>query len=155
MEYFPAIKEKEFQSVLVRWMNPGPIIHSKVRQKNKYSILMNIYIYIYVWNLEKCFWWTICREEIETQMWKMDLWTQWGRESGESSVSMRALSGVECSWWAVVVQDREPSLALWWLQGYNGGVEGGQGGRRWRYNCDWFALFYGGNQHNIVKKSLI
>ena len=45
MEYYSAIKKDELESVLVRWMNPEPIIQSDVSQKekNKYSKLKHIY----------------------------------------------------------------------------------------------------------------
>ena len=45
MEYASAIKRNAFESVLMRWMNPEPIIQSEVSQKekNKYRILMHIY----------------------------------------------------------------------------------------------------------------
>ena len=45
MEYYSAIKNKAFESVLMRWMKPEPIIQSEVSQKEKhqYSILMHIY----------------------------------------------------------------------------------------------------------------
>ena len=44
MEYYSAIKKDELESVLVRWMNPEPIIQSDISQKeqNKYSVLMHI-----------------------------------------------------------------------------------------------------------------
>ena len=46
MEYYSAIKRKAFESVLIRWMNPEPIIQSEVSQKekDKYRILMHIYM---------------------------------------------------------------------------------------------------------------
>ena len=45
MEYYSAIKKHAFESVLMRWMTPEPIIQSEVSQKEKhqYSILMHIY----------------------------------------------------------------------------------------------------------------
>ena len=45
MEYYSAIKRNAFESVLMRWMNIEPIIHSEVSQKEKdnYHILMHIY----------------------------------------------------------------------------------------------------------------
>ena len=45
MEYYPVIKKTEFDSVLMRWMNPEPVKLSKVSQKekNKYHIIMHIY----------------------------------------------------------------------------------------------------------------
>ena len=48
MEYYSAIKRNSFESVLMRWMDL--IIQGEVSQKekDKYCILMHIYI----WNLE-------------------------------------------------------------------------------------------------------
>ena len=45
MEYYSAIKKNTFESVLMRWMKPEPIIQSEVHQKEKhqYSILTHIY----------------------------------------------------------------------------------------------------------------
>ena len=50
MKYYPAIKKNTFESVLMRWMKLEHIIQSEVSQKEKhqYSILMHIYIYIYI-----------------------------------------------------------------------------------------------------------
>ena len=44
MEYYSAIKRNAFESVLMRWMNLEPIIHSEVSQKekDKYRILIHI-----------------------------------------------------------------------------------------------------------------
>ena len=45
MEYYSVIKKNAFDSVLIRWVNLEPIIHSEVSQKekNKYHILAHIY----------------------------------------------------------------------------------------------------------------
>ena len=45
MEYYSAIKRNAFESVLLRWMKPEPIIQSEVSQKEKHqlSILTCIY----------------------------------------------------------------------------------------------------------------
>ena len=45
MEYYSAIKRNAFESVLMRWMNPKPIIQSEVSQKekDKYCILTHTY----------------------------------------------------------------------------------------------------------------
>ena len=45
MEYYSAVKENAFGSVLMRWIKLEPIIRSKVSQKEKHqqSILMHIY----------------------------------------------------------------------------------------------------------------
>ena len=47
MEYYSAIKRKAFESVLMKWMNPEPIIQSKVNRKRY------IYSNAHVQNLEK------------------------------------------------------------------------------------------------------
>ena len=49
MEYYSAIKNNAFESVLMRWIKQEPIIQSEVSQKEKhqYGILTNTYI----WNL--------------------------------------------------------------------------------------------------------
>ena len=39
MEYYSAIKRKEFESVLMRWMNLEPIMQSEVSQKEKDNIV--------------------------------------------------------------------------------------------------------------------
>ena len=38
MEYYSAIKRSAFESILMRWMNLGPIIQSEVR-KRKINII--------------------------------------------------------------------------------------------------------------------
>ena len=45
MEYYSATRKNECESVLVRWMNPEPVIHSErsQKEKNKYHILMHVY----------------------------------------------------------------------------------------------------------------
>ena len=45
MEYYKAIKNNTFESVLIRWMKLEPIIQCEVTQKEKhqYSMLMHIY----------------------------------------------------------------------------------------------------------------
>ena len=36
IEYYSAIKKNAFESVLMRWVKPEPIIQSEVSQRNKY-----------------------------------------------------------------------------------------------------------------------
>ena len=45
MEYYSAIRQNTFESVLMRWMSLEPIIQGEVSQKekDKYRILMHIY----------------------------------------------------------------------------------------------------------------
>ena len=45
MDYYSAITKNAFESILMRWMKPEPIIQSEVSQKEKhqYSVLTHIY----------------------------------------------------------------------------------------------------------------
>ena len=45
MEYYSAVKKNTFESDLMRWMKPEPIIQSEVsrKEKHQYSILTHIY----------------------------------------------------------------------------------------------------------------
>ena len=45
MEYYSAIKNNAFESVLMKWMKTEPILQSELSQKEKhqYSILTHIY----------------------------------------------------------------------------------------------------------------
>ena len=45
MDYYSVMKRKAFESVLMRWMNLGPIMQSEVSQteENKYHVLTHIY----------------------------------------------------------------------------------------------------------------
>ena len=45
VEYYSVITKNAFESVLMRWMKPKPIIQSEVSQKEKHqnSILTHIY----------------------------------------------------------------------------------------------------------------
>ena len=74
MEYYSAIRKNSFESVLMRWMKPEPIIQSEVSQKDKdqYSILMHIYRILNDGNDN-----LICKTEEETQMYITDIWTLW------------------------------------------------------------------------------
>ena len=40
MEYYSAIKNNTFESVLIRWMKLEPIIKSEVSQKDKHKYIM-------------------------------------------------------------------------------------------------------------------
>ena len=48
MAYYSAIKRNTFESVLMRWMNLGPIIQSEVSEKEKDKY----YLLTHIWNLE-------------------------------------------------------------------------------------------------------
>ena len=48
MKYYSAIKRNAFESVLMRWMNPEPIIQGEVSQKEK-----DKHSNAYIQNLEK------------------------------------------------------------------------------------------------------
>ena len=45
MLYYSAIKRNIFESVLMRWMKPEPIIQSEVSQKEKYKYYILTHIY--------------------------------------------------------------------------------------------------------------
>ena len=67
MEYYSAIKNNSFESVLMRWMKLKPIIQSEVSQKDKdqYSILTHIY------GIKRdCNDNPICKTEKETQTYR-------------------------------------------------------------------------------------
>ena len=77
MDYYSAIKRNEFESVVVRWMNPEPVIQGEVSKKeeNKYCILTHIY------GIQKnCTDEPICMEGLETQ-------TQRTVEEGEGGMN--------------------------------------------------------------------
>ena len=50
MEYYSAIKNNSFESVLMRWMKLEPIIQSEVSQKEKTPVQ---HTNSYKWNLER------------------------------------------------------------------------------------------------------
>ena len=66
MEYYSAIKNNSFESVLMRWMKLEPILQSGVIQKDKdqYSILMHIYGILKDGNDNP-----ICKTEKENRLW--------------------------------------------------------------------------------------
>ena len=74
MEYYSAIKNNSFESVLMRWMKLEPIIQSEVSQKDKdhYSMLTHIYGIQKDGNDNR-----ICKTEKETQMYRKDFWSLW------------------------------------------------------------------------------
>ena len=52
MEYYSAIKNNAFESVLMRWMKLEPIIQSEVSQKKKKKTPIQ-YINAYIWKLDR------------------------------------------------------------------------------------------------------
>ena len=46
MEYYSAIKENTFESVVLRWMNLEPVIQIEVSQKEKNNCCISIHIYM-------------------------------------------------------------------------------------------------------------
>ena len=45
MEYYSAIKRNIFESVIMRWTNLEPIVHSEVSQEEKYKYCILMYIH--------------------------------------------------------------------------------------------------------------
>ena len=78
MEYYSAIKNNTFESVLMRWMKVDPIIQSEVSQKEKHqsSILTHIYGIWKDGNNDP-----ICKTAKETQMYITDFWALWEKAS--------------------------------------------------------------------------
>ena len=77
MKYYSVIKRNTIGLFVEMWMDLESVIPSEVSQKekNKYCILIHIYIYIY--GIQKNG--TdelICREEIEVQTQRTDVWIQ-------------------------------------------------------------------------------
>ena len=52
MEYYSAIKRNTLNSVLMRWMNPEPIIQSEVSQKEKDKYCISTHMDIPYQNME-------------------------------------------------------------------------------------------------------
>ena len=79
MEYYSAIKNNSFESVLMRWMKMAPIIQSEVSQKGKqqYSILTHVYGILKYGNDNP-----ICKTEKETQMYIEQTFGLYGRRRG-------------------------------------------------------------------------
>ena len=44
MEYYSAIKNNTFESVLMRWMNLEPVIQTEVSQKKRNTVYERIYM---------------------------------------------------------------------------------------------------------------
>ena len=75
MEYYSAIKNNAFESVLMRWIKQEPIIQSEVSQKEKhqYSILMHG-IYMEFRNMVTI---TLYVRQQKTQIYRTVFWTLW------------------------------------------------------------------------------
>ena len=77
MEYYSAIKNNAFESVLMRCVNLKPIIQSEINQKenHQYSILTHIYGIEKDDNNNPVY-----ETAKETLMYRTVLWTLWERE---------------------------------------------------------------------------
>ena len=64
VEYYLAIKRDECESVELRGMNMEPVIQSGVseKEKNKYSILIHIYVEF------RCFWTVVLEKTLESPL---------------------------------------------------------------------------------------
>ena len=78
MEYYSAIKRNEIGSFVETWMDLETVMQSEVSQKekDKHCILMHVCRTQKNGTDE-----LVCRAEIETQMWRTNVWTPRG-ESG-------------------------------------------------------------------------
>ena len=154
MEYYTAIKNNSFESVLMRWMKLESIIQSEVSQKDKdqYSILTHIYGILKDGNDNP-----ICKTEKETQMYRTDFWTLW--EKARVGCSERiALKQVYYQGW-----NRSPAQVGCMRQVLRAGALGRPRGMGWRGKREggsrwithvihgWFMSMYGKNHYNIKK----
>ena len=77
MEYYSAIERNTSESVPMRWMNLEPIIQSEVSQKEKdKDHILTVIHGIQKNGVDE----PICREGMEMQIQRTDLWAQWGRK---------------------------------------------------------------------------
>ena len=77
MEYYSAIKNNTFESVLMRWMKLEPIIQSEVSQKEKHQYSIRTHIFgIWKDGNDK----PVSETAKETQMYRTVFWTLWERE---------------------------------------------------------------------------
>ena len=76
MEYYSAIKNNSFESVLMRWMKLEPFIQSEVSQKDKdqYSILKCIYM-----EFRKMVMMTLYAKQKKRHRCTEQTWTLWER----------------------------------------------------------------------------
>ena len=79
MEYYSAIKRNEVGSSVETWMDLETVIQSEVSQKeqNTYLILMHICGTLNNGTHEP-----VCSAEIETQMYRTNVWTPRGESGG-------------------------------------------------------------------------
>ena len=75
MEYYSAIKRNKIGSFVEMWIDLETVTQSEVGQKgkNKYLILMHV---CGIW--KNCADELVCRAEVETQMWRTNMWTPRG-----------------------------------------------------------------------------
>ena len=72
MKYYSVIKRKTFESVLMSWLNLGPVIQSEVSQKQKHKYHILVHTYGIQKNGTEEF---IYRAVMEKQIQRLDLWT--------------------------------------------------------------------------------
>ena len=71
MDYYSAMKRNTLESVLMRWMNPEPIIQSEVRKRKISIAYQHIWIFhTKIWNLERWYSDPTSRAAKETQTLK-------------------------------------------------------------------------------------
>ena len=144
MEYYSAVKRNTSESILMRRMNPEPILQSEVSQKekDKYCTLTHI------WNLERWCW----RSYVWSSREDTDIKNRFGSHSGR----MRGWDDWREQHWNIYITiwKRQP-VGVWCMtQGPKASVlwkPGGVGwGGRWGtsrgwghiYTCGWFMLMY-------------
>ena len=71
MEYYSPIKKNAFESVLMRWVKPEPVIQKERKTPTQYT---NAYIYEILKDGNDD---PICETAKETQMYRTVFWTLW------------------------------------------------------------------------------
>ena len=110
MEYYSVIKRNSFESALMRWMTPEPIIQSEVSQKEKSQH--------HAWNLERWYWWAYFHSssgDVDIENRLMD--TGGGKEGkggmyGESNTEIYiTICKIDSEWeFAVWLKELKPGL---------------------------------------------
>ena len=132
MEYYSAIKNNSFESVLMRWMKLEPFIQSEVSQKDKdqYSILKCIYM-----EFRKMVMMTLYAKQKKRHRCTEQTWTLWER-ARVGCFERTTLKHVYYLWW-----NRSPAQVGCMRQVLRSGTLGrprGMGwGGRWEGGSGW------------------
>ena len=150
MEYYSAIKRNAFESFLMRWMNPEPIIQSDVSHKEK-----NKYTNTHIWNLERWCWRIYLQGsngETDTENRPMD--------TGRGEERVRCMERVTWRHTLSYVKQIANGNLLYVSGNSNRALyqprevrwKGGSRRRGYMYTYGWFMWLFDRKQHNSVKQ---